>query len=723
MIYTGINGTKYETIEPFIGKGGEGFIYRLRGHYGSVLKVFLDSKRTESRHRKLLTMVNSPISKKALEQITWPTDVVYDSNKKFVGYVMPEIKNNENLNVMYSDKYNCTFSQRITIAKNLCAAINSVHNAGQVCGDLNPMNIGVDPLGAKVTLVDTDSYHITDSKNNRTYRCEVGMPEYLPPEVQIKMKNGCNLSNAPLPTFTKESDLFALAIHIFALLMNGCHPFACAVDLSISRASVVQPQPIENIRNGFFPFYTKRIGINIPKYAPDFSILPKEIQALFIRAFVKGNSDSTQRPDAVEWYNALTVMAKNLNTCKSNESHIYPNHLKKCPWCELDKKMSSISASVMKNNQTAPQQVLHQTKTTISVAKKNTSQTNTPIASTNNSKSFSYSTTPQKNSLGLTNKLKKYKSWAKPIGWIVYIASVVAVFSPYIENGTVPIYDTQKINIVVTNTFAFLGIAIICFCYGLVDGMSFFPVPLIPGTACSIYGFFAGYFHNNNDKLLAIGIYQLLFFLTIIISMKLGEIISDTTGFKRQIVSIFSRPFKNPFTTSEIVFMIISLLPCFILLPMFINVEFFYTFCAKSNYIVIMMWVIPVVLYILYLHMLNNQKVNTNIEACFLASLVTFFQSIMLWSRVREYAILWFVALFIVGIVLLWFFYVEDIAFYPLATVLLLIVFFVGIFADGSVASEIKTISNGTRFFFILPSGLMTMVATGSTIKTTITNR
>ena len=83
---------------------------------------------------------------------------------------------------MYSDKYQCTLSEKITIAKNLCAALNSVHEAGQVCGDLNPKNIGVDPKGAKVTLLDTDSYHITDA-NAKVYRCEVGMPEYLAREV------------------------------------------------------------------------------------------------------------------------------------------------------------------------------------------------------------------------------------------------------------------------------------------------------------------------------------------------------------------------------------------------------------------------------------------------------------------------------------------------------------------------------------------------------------
>ena len=363
MVYTGKSGKSYTTIEPAIGTGGEGSIYKIKGSSDSVLKVFKNDKRTETRHRKLLAMINSPMTKNAMQQVTWPMDVVYE-NGNFVGYVMPAIKNNEDLNVMYSDKYKCTFSEKITIARNLCAAINSVHDAGQVCGDLNPKNISVDPYTAKVTLVDTDSYHISERNSNRIYRCEVGLPEYLPKEIQAKMKNGYRLDNAPLPTFTKQTDLFALAVHIFALLMNGCHPFACATStgtnigsLSVSQPSIAAPQPIDNICTGFFPFYQKRSGISIPKYAPDFDMLPQNIKNLFIRAFVDGHTNPSRRPDAVEWYNALTVLEKNLTTCKKNKKHIYPSHLKKCPWCELENKMKAAlpPAPIVKKPTVKPQ--------------------------------------------------------------------------------------------------------------------------------------------------------------------------------------------------------------------------------------------------------------------------------------------------------------------------------------------------------------------------------
>ena len=349
MAYIGTKGETYTISTSPLGKGGEGSIYKINGKPNQVLKIFNPDKRNETRRRKLLAMIETPLNPNAMNQVTWPIDVIYQDGN-FVGYVMPLLKQVEDLNVMYSDKYVCTLSERITIAKNLCAAVNAVHNAGQVCGDLNPKNIGVDPNTAIITLMDTDSYHITESNGRRTYRCEVGLPEYLAKEIQDKLHNNKDkdLRTLPLPTFSKETDLFALAVHIFALLMNGCHPYASAIDnksnidkLSKSKPSIVNPQPVENIRNSFFPFYEKRDGYTTPQYAPDFSVLPKNIQDLFVKAFVDGGNNPKSRPSTEDWYNALESYEKHIKKCSNNDKHEYYDKLKKCPWCELDNKFNS----------------------------------------------------------------------------------------------------------------------------------------------------------------------------------------------------------------------------------------------------------------------------------------------------------------------------------------------------------------------------------------------
>jgi len=343
LTYTGTQGTTYKTLDPPLGKGGEGAIHRINDMPDYVAKIFEENKRTETRHRKLLAMLSTPLPQTAMDQITWPLDVLY-RNGHFAGYVMRALKNTEQLNIIYTGKYNFSLSDKITMAKNLCAVVNVVHTAGQVCGDLNPKNICLDPKNAMVTLVDTDSYHITDKDSDKLYRCEVGLPEYLPLEVQNKMRNGLSLSTAPLPTYDKYSDLFALAVHIFALLMNGCHPFACAIDngpvsigqLTAYQPSVAAPQPIDNITNGFYPFISRKKGITTPIYAPSITMLPQNIQDLFRKAFVDGHTNPDRRPDAETWFRALDTMKDTLIDCVVDRYHKYPGHNPECPWCGIE---------------------------------------------------------------------------------------------------------------------------------------------------------------------------------------------------------------------------------------------------------------------------------------------------------------------------------------------------------------------------------------------------
>lgn len=338
-IFKGKSGKTYTAVEPPLGKGGEGTVYEVEGMPGYVLKIYAPEKRNEERLHKLTAMLASPLPDVAISQVTWPVDIVSE-NRAFMGYVMPKAQGGEELEVIYSDKYNkkFTYYQKISIAKNLCAALNSVHSAGQVCGDLNPKNIVVDPKTGLVTLIDTDSYHITDPATGKIYRCTVGMPDYLPPELQKKMKDGVTLVNAPLPTFTKEADLFGLATHIFRLLMNGALPFSCAVDstTAMSQGSVTAPQPVDNIANNFFPYFDKRPGIVIPPYAPPFNILPADLQRLFLRAFKDGHSDPKARPTPIEWFGALGNLEKHLKQCGNHNNHYYPDNLSHCPWCEID---------------------------------------------------------------------------------------------------------------------------------------------------------------------------------------------------------------------------------------------------------------------------------------------------------------------------------------------------------------------------------------------------
>ena len=338
--YRGLSGKLYRTQNvPFAG-GGEGDIYDVIGASGYVAKIYKSDKRTKERERKLSVMVSNQPS--VMEQYAWPLDVLYD-NGQFVGYIMAKINGKEKLRniYVYDKRKGNPWSLYIAIAKNLSAAVHNVHEIHQVVGDLNPENILVNPHDGMVTLVDTDSYHISDV--SRTYRCGVGMPEFVAPELQ-----GIHFPSAPLPTFTPESDRFALAVLIFALLMNGAHPFSCKV---ISGSSS-KFQPIDNMQNGKCAFFSdiRSSNMDIPRYAPDISSLPENIQKLFRRAFVAGHRTPSLRPSAEEWYNALEQLEDNLKTCIKDTQHIYYYGAKECPWCKVNVKMHSISQSAFNSS-------------------------------------------------------------------------------------------------------------------------------------------------------------------------------------------------------------------------------------------------------------------------------------------------------------------------------------------------------------------------------------
>ena len=429
-IFKGKSGKTYTAVDPPLGKGGEGTVYEVEGMPGYVLKIYAPEKRNEERLHKLTAMLASPLPDVAISQVTWPVDIVSE-NRAFMGYVMPKAQGGEELEVIYSDKYNkkFTYYQKISIAKNLCAALNSVHSAGQVCGDLNPKNIVVDPKTGLVTLIDTDSYHITDPATGRIYRCTVGMPDYLPPELQKKMKGGMTLVNAPLPTFTKEADLFGLATHIFRLLMNGALPFSCAVDstTAMSQGSVTAPQPVDNIANNFFPYFDKRPGIVIPPYAPSFNILPADLQRLFLRAFKDGHSDPKARPTPIEWFGALGNLEKHLKQCGNHKNHYYPDNLSHCPWCEIDMRFAK--ALNLAQSVTIRQTPYSKSTPSTASSPSSTKTTSTRATSTRSTYSGTRSTgsSPKRN-VSPPKKAKTLSSFDVFVAVVSFIGALVILF-------------------------------------------------------------------------------------------------------------------------------------------------------------------------------------------------------------------------------------------------------------------------------------------------------
>lgn len=343
MILKGLSGKSYQLAAKPFSDGAEGDIYSIPAMPGGAVKVYHADCITRELEQKLLVMYKHPPSREIFSQIAWPVDLVYDLNGAFQGFVMLRFNVTDGLNDIYAypPKKNISYKAKVIIAQNICAVISEIHKAGFIFGDFNPKNIGIDLNTCHVAFFDTDSYHIVDGP--RTYRCKVCWDGYVAPELLKKCEpyKTDAYARAPLPTFTRETDNFALAIHIFRLLMNGYTPFnGIREDESVSTASPGTGNQAIKRDNYCFKPGNKPQAVAVPPL----SALPKEIADLFTRAFISGRIDPARRPTAVEWHKALLNYENSLVSCPNNNSHMYQRGLPSCPWCDADSRYTALIA-------------------------------------------------------------------------------------------------------------------------------------------------------------------------------------------------------------------------------------------------------------------------------------------------------------------------------------------------------------------------------------------
>ena len=363
MTVTGMTGVKYQLDSKMLSDGGEGEIYRVLGGTGKkVAKLYKAGVPSRELEEKLKVMVKRPPSSKVMSQVAWPLDVIYDTGNKFCGFIMPELNINAELGDIY--KYplqmDISASQKIIIAENICAVISEVHKAGYVFGDFNPRNIGVDKNSGTVAFLDTDTYHVVDS--GQAYRCNVCAPGYSAPELLEKCAAHTTANpkdkdhayaKTPLQTFTKETDNFALAIHIFKLLMNGYTPYGGIKDTeAFSQASPgTGDAAVRRDNYCFKPGMKAQSPAIIP-----LDSFPQEISDLFTRAFIIGKVDPKQRPTSIEWHSALANYEKVLTTCTKNPLHQYDKKNRTCPLCEADERYEISVSPQITQKQYSPAQ-------------------------------------------------------------------------------------------------------------------------------------------------------------------------------------------------------------------------------------------------------------------------------------------------------------------------------------------------------------------------------
>lgn len=304
-------------------RGGEGCVYRVKGHPKLVAKVYHPANTTEKKRRKLETMLASPPSRFfGSSALAWPRDLLFNEAGQFTGFTMAAAKEGSDELCAFTHKTRRTRHHPQTtrrtfyrIAINLCHALESVHELGHVVGDFNPNNIMCRENGA-VTLIDTDSFNIQQKSTFVVYPCEVGMNDYIAPEIQNKNRREI--------AWTKEHDYFALAVHLFQILLENRHPFSATPRSGVAPAEYA----CKLIAQGTYP----HVRNSETKHDAITDILPERIRAAFRKTFLEGFRDPSKRLTPKDWIVLLKRELKSLKQCQSCPEQ-YEANAPHCPYC------------------------------------------------------------------------------------------------------------------------------------------------------------------------------------------------------------------------------------------------------------------------------------------------------------------------------------------------------------------------------------------------------
>jgi protein kinase-like protein/SH3 domain-containing protein len=304
-----------------IGRGGEGAVFAVAGNPQLCAKIF-HPDRARERADKLLAMVERRPGSLPRHAVTWPVELLYRDSGAFAGYLMPTVRGAVELHRYLVPDERAQFAGWLTLrdlhrlAASVAEILAGIHRAGHCVGDLKPQNVLVVPLSGRVTLVDTDSFHLVDRRSAGVHACPVVTPEYTAPELHRE-----GLSRARR---TPASDVFALAILVYQLLVGGSHPFEGDGEGRVP----------DRIPRQLCPIVPGVTGIRAPARAIPFATLHPALRDAFIRCFGPGHAAPEQRPSAAEWRDLLMKSARDMVRCPKSAAHEHPRELARCPWCE-----------------------------------------------------------------------------------------------------------------------------------------------------------------------------------------------------------------------------------------------------------------------------------------------------------------------------------------------------------------------------------------------------
>lgn len=329
MLYTS-KGAAIE-LGRELGRGGEGSVFEVSPAGNHVAKIYHKHNLPDAKKQAKLSFMAQAADPQLISYLAWPLDTLHAvRGGPVLGFLMPKVTGKEPIHMVYSpahrrqDHPKAAWDYLLFVARNTAACFETVHKHGHVIGDVNQDSI-MAGRDSKVMLIDSDSFQV--NANGTMHLCEVGVPHFTPPELQ-------SLSTFHGLTRTTNHDNFGLALLIFHVLFGGRHPYS-GVPLKNGVGDALEAD-IKNFRYAYARDGQSR-GIAPPPRSIPVSVLPDATEAMFHAAFTERGSQG-HRPTAQQWVAALDALRPKLRKCAASSMHVYPDHLGKCPWCELEQQ-------------------------------------------------------------------------------------------------------------------------------------------------------------------------------------------------------------------------------------------------------------------------------------------------------------------------------------------------------------------------------------------------
>ena len=318
------------TVEEFIGGGGQGEVYRVKGDQDYAVKWYFPEYLREDidlrRRIEVLIKDGAPD-----ESFLWPLDVVVtpkeEDGQESFGYVMLLREQRfKSLKDFIDLKVEPKFNTLVKIGYELANSFLNLHSRGLSYKDINFGNVFFDPDTGEVRICDNDN--VDQDKAPGTI---AGTPKFMAPEIVR--------GEASPSSYT---DLYSLAVLLFYLLMSN-HPLEGFLDSSIQCFDIAEQRKLYGEHPVFI--YDNEDDSNRPDPERHKNVLrlwyfyPAFIRKLFERAFTKGLTNPDSRIRESEWKIALTRLKDSIHYCSNCGEEIIhdfdnPDDTSTCWFCK-----------------------------------------------------------------------------------------------------------------------------------------------------------------------------------------------------------------------------------------------------------------------------------------------------------------------------------------------------------------------------------------------------